>query len=345
MIINVGDLVSKLDKHKPPSIILLTSGKAPFGKADFEPWLAEAALHDLLQMYVPEDQKDLALTTLQAGESSPGDVASEVLTLPFLVERKVIVVRHAELFFALSSDKKSPVIPLLECLSDPPDFCLLILLASEANRSRRFYKLCEEKGLVVECPQMEDRVYGQWIKEQLKQKGYSISSSALALMIERVGNSMSDMANAINLLCSFAEQETKLNEQHVLAACADVAETTVWALTDAIAASNTGKALENLHELLAINKSHEEILGMINWLLESAYKAHPDTKVSLNKPFVEKKVLPLAKKWDVTKMQNALQLCTRTNFQFRNSGADKTLLLETMIIKLAASRGRAAPAR
>ena len=183
MLIHVSALFKTLDKKKPPQLILFIPGSAPYGKAAYEPWLAEEAVKKLLQLYVPEESRDLTLTSFYAGEASPGEVAAEVQTLPFLVDRKVVLVRQAENFFAMSSDKKSPLIPLLNCLEDLPDTTLLILVSSDGNKTKRLRKLCEAHGIAVECPQMDDRQYSSWIRDQLKQKGYSITPGALSLMM------------------------------------------------------------------------------------------------------------------------------------------------------------------
>jgi DNA polymerase III delta subunit len=134
-------------------------------------------------------------------------------------------------------------------------------------------------------------------------------------------------------------------EKDVMAACADVAESTVWVLTDAIARSDTTAALEALHELAGMNKSPDEIMGTINWLLENAYRAHPETTLTVPSRFVAEKVTPLARKFSLQKMKAALALCTRTHFALRSTGSNHHLLLEILVIKLAAANSRAPRAK
>jgi hypothetical protein len=78
--------------------------------------------------------------------------------------------------------------------------------------------------------------------------------------------------------------------------------------------------------------------------LESAYQASPETQLSVRSKFVEKKVLPLAKKLGLVKLKAAFALCTSTHFMMRTTGVDKELALEMLVIKLAAAK-RPGPAR
>jgi DNA polymerase III subunit delta len=338
MIVSISEFIESIGKTSPYGVILFAPGKAPWGKENFEPFLVDQALKKLISTYVDPELRDLAFSVMYAEETNPGAVVEEARTLPFLAERRVILLRNADVFMAMSSDKRSPIQPLLQFIENPVDTALLMLVAPAANKQKQLYKACEKHGVVVESPQLDDKSYATWIRGQVSQNGNKISAEAVALLMDRVGGKMSDMHNAINLVCNFAGADNPVKEEHILAASADVAEATVWALTDAIAASNPESALKALHELLAMNKSPDEILGTFNWLLESAYRAHPDTPLKLGKPFLERKVTPLAKKFTVSRLGAAMGLCTKTHFALRTTGADAHLLLELLTIKLAAAR-------
>jgi DNA polymerase III subunit delta len=333
--VNVKDFIAGIGRKTPPPIILFTAGKAPWGKEDFEPYLADEAIEKMIKTHVDPGMQDLALTTFYADETDPGQVAEESRTLPFLVDRRVVLVRNANSYMAMATEKRSPVLPLLDCLETPSESTILMVVAPNADKRKRLFKLFEKNGVVVECPQLDDRNLGEWIRAEVAKCNLTIDSTAVATLIDRVGGKLSDMKNALTLLASFTIGRSSIKEADVMAACADVAESTVWALTDALAQSNTTASLEALHELFAMNKHPDEILGTINWLLESAYRTHPDTQPAAPKPFVANRVAPLAKKFSLQKLIDALALCTRTQFALRTTGANHHLLLEMLVIKLA----------
>jgi DNA polymerase III delta subunit len=144
----------------------------------------------------------------------------------------------------------------------------------------------------------------------------------------------------VTLVCNYVGNETIIQETDVHAACADVAEEEVWTLTDAIAASDTGKALLTLRTILDRNTSEFEILGTITWLIKTAYFTATANAARV-KPFLAQKVRPLAEKLGKEKFRDAFALCMNTEVMLRSTGVDRTLALELLVIKLAAPRRHA----
>lgn len=341
---NVRAFLKELGESPPASVVLLCPGKAPFGKDEFEPFLANQALDALHQRYVDPDMEDLVFSAVYADETPPGEIVNEAQTLPFLAERRVLFVRKAEHYNTMSGGKGSALLPLLEYLENPLESTLLVLVATRLDKRKRFYKMCAQNGLVVECPQLDDRELAAWVRDAMKRLGKQAGGPAVGELISRAGGNLSDVNNAVELVASYAGDDAVITEDHVVEACADVAEETVWALNDAIAASEPKDALRILHQLFHMGKHPEELMGTINWLLESAYKACPESQLSVQSRFVQEKVAPLSRKLGFKKMKDAFALCDDTHFMMRSTGVDPALALELLVIKLSAPRRRRRPA-
>lgn len=340
---NITEFIDKAKQGAVAPVVLFCPGKAPFNKEEFEPYLVERAVMAVIDAIVDPSLRDLSLTTFYADEVSPATVVEEARTMPFLAARRVIVLRNAQVYAAMSGDKRAPLFPFLDYLEHPADFTVLLIIAPEVEKRRRFFKVCQEHVQIIETPQLDDRALGLEIVNAVRQQGHDITTGAVSEIIECAGSRLSDIFNAVNIVCNFVKSDARITEDDVHAACADVAETSTWSLTDAIASSNTAKALEALHDLLACNKSPEDLIGLVNWLLESAYRSCPETRLSLASTFVARKVEPLARKFGPQRLAAAMAMVTRTHFALRSTGADKQLLLEMMVIKLAGSSGRGAP--
>ncbi len=333
------DLLPQIVSYDFPPIILICPGKAPFNKEAYEPMLAEQVAEALVKRFVPPDMADLCYTTYYADEAKAGDITLEAQTLPFLAEQRVILIRNAGKYAQMSGEKGSAIEPILHYLSEPNPSTLLILVADKIDKRKKFYKTFEKYGLVVTCPQLEDNQLQHWVKAEAQRQNKQIQANAIGELLHRAGGRLSDVANNLNLVITYIGEEATITEQHVITACADVAEETVWALTDAIAASDSQKAVATLHQLLELGKAPDELMGIINWLLESAYKASPETKAQLQSNFVARKVLPLAQKFGLPRLKRAFALCTETHFMIRSTGVDKLLALELLIVKLSAGGG------
>jgi len=324
-----------------PQVILIGPGKGGFNTDPFEPLLAERATQSIIQKYVDPSMRDLCLSIYYADETSPGEIAMEAQTLPFLVERRVVVVRNAERYYQMSGEKRSPLAALLYYLKSPNPSTLLVLVSAKVDKRVKFHKACLDAGLHIECPQLTDSQLKSWVRNEAGSRGKKIDANAVDILLERTGHRLGDVVNSIGLVASYVGNNNEIKIADVNAACADVAEETVWNMTDAIAESNTASALQALYQLLQYGKSPDEIMGTINWLLESAYKACPESSLNNKSQFVTNNVTPLVRKWGIAKIIDALALSTDTHFMIRSTGVDQKLALELLVLKLAAPRKRA----
>lgn len=342
----VADLLRRLGSEPLPPVLLFGPGKAAFGRdATFEPMLAEQAIDRIVAATVDPSMRDMAYSVFYGDETAPGAIAAEANTLPFLVEQRVIVVRNAERYLQMGGEKNSPLAPLAAYIESPNPATILLMVCSKSDKRKRFWKACEDAGAVVECPPLEPNEMAQWINSEAERRGKKLTRQAVHELMDRAGARLGDVGNALDIVCNYAGARTDISDEDVRTACGDVAEETVWALTDAIAASNTSRALHTLHQLLALGKAPDEILGLINWLLETAYRAAPDSRLQVRSQFQAKKVMPLVEKLGFPKLKEALALCTDTHFMIRSTGVDQMLALELLVIKLSAPRPKPAQRR
>ena len=332
----VLDFISQIGQAPPAAVYLICPHKAPKARqATFEPFLADRAAEMLVDAAVDPDSRDMAYVAFYADETPASTIALEAETLPFLAERRVVLVRNAERFSNESAAK-----PVLQYLANPCDTTLLIFIAARIDKRTKFYKACEKGGVIVECGQLNEREVSSWLHDEVRERGFRADGAAIQELVDRAGTRLSDVNNALSLVTTFlGEDENIITQNDVATACADVAEEEVWALTDAIAASDVGKSLVCLRRLIAMGKAPDELMGTINWLLTSAYAvaAAGNGPLPISR-FVARKVQPLANRLGPHKMRDAFALCTDTHFMLRTTGVDTELALELLVVKLAAPR-------
>jgi DNA polymerase III subunit delta len=340
--VNVQELLDNPLPDPPAPVYLFCPHKPPRGKnSTFEPLLAERALERMVTALIDEGARDLCYNAYHGDETDPGEIVSVAETFPFLSDRRVIVVHGAQQYETESKGAR-----LHEYIQNPAEFTSLLLVAPRVDRRSKFYKACVKAGTIVECPELREDGVKRWAREEIAKLDKSIDGNALDELVGRTGTHLSDVYNALTLVCGYVGDAPRVAEADVRAACADVAEEEIWALTDAIAASDTNKAMRVLREIIDLGKNEFEILGSINWLLKSAHTVARGGKTPLSiSPFVARKVEPLAAKLGHEKLPAAFRLCMETDVLFRSTGVDRALALELLVVKLAAPRRhRPAPA-
>lgn len=315
----------------PSPVYLFCPFKAPRARTvTFEPFLAERAAQQFVARYVDPSLKDLCYTAYFADEADPRDIVMTAQTLPFLAERRVLLIHAAEHY-----ESAAAAAPLLSYLDSPSDSTVVLFIASRVDKRSKFYKACERNGVIVECGELREAEVAQWARGEVEALGKRIEMDAVHQLVARTGTRLGDVYNALTLVCSFVGQNEVIHAADVAASCADVAEEEIWALTDAIAASNTADALGALRRILDLGKDPAEIMGTVNWLLKTAYAIAASGPSAVN-PFVAKKTGPLAQKLGVGKLRAAFRLCLQTELMLRSTGVDRALALELLVIKLAA---------
>ncbi len=325
----------KENKRIPNCLLFCPSVSAK--KESYEPFLIEEAVNILIKKYIPEGEETIGVKTYYADDSTLEEIVEECKTLPFFTPQKVIIVRKFELYDKEFKKKDKNIAMLIDYLENPVDSTLLICIAQSIDPRKDLYKAFEKVKGVVEAPNLTTNEIKEWIQKKVADANKKISPSALEELIARTGTSLTEINNALNILLNYTANKNKIEMEDVLYSCADVAEESIWTLTDAIAMSDMGRAWEVLNDLLNQGKSAPEIIGIIHWLLENAYKT---TSVSEDKPrssYVENKVAPLAKRLGVKKLIQAMNLCNEVTAQMRQSGADERLALELLVLKLSHS--------
>jgi len=335
--VNAQEFIEQVGRSDPAQVHLFCPAKPPRARlATFEPLLADRAVQRVIDTYVDPSMKDLCYTTFHAEEAKPGEIVLEAQTLPFLAERRVILVRNAERY-----QSEAAAGPLIAYIQSPNDTTVLLLITAQLDKRTKLYKACDKSGVIVECPELSERELEEWARGLVAQQGKTIDRPAVRELVGRAGSRLSDVENAVTLVTGYVGEAERVSEEDVRAACADVAEEEVWALTDAIAASRTGPALVALRKLMDLGKREDDLMGIINWLLKNAYAvASAGAGSSGLSPFVARKMAPLADKLGVNKLRDAFALCTDTHFMMRTTGVDSALALELLVIKLAAPRRR-----
>ncbi len=334
----VHDLLDAAPPSQPAPVYLFGPGKSnPRAReSTFEPYLAERAVKRLIEAYVDPDNRDFAFSSFHGDEISAEHVVGEAQTRPFLAERRVILVRNVERFAAETTGGT-----LTSYLEDPSEFTVLLLIANKLDKRTKFFKACEKSGTIVECPMLDQRTAIAWVRTEAKARGVNVDANAASELVGRTGTHLSDVNNALTLVIDFIGADAnQISEGDVIAACADVAEEQIWTLTDAIAGSNTGLAVEALRNLTDLGKHPDEIVGTINWLLKSAYQVCDPTLSASVSRFVANKVRPLADKLGSRKLEDGFVLCTDTQFMMRETGVDAALALDLLVVKLSMPRGR-----
>lgn len=239
-----------------------------------EELLRRRALEGLLAAAGVE-KDDFDLEAFEADVARPEDWIAAAGTAPFLASRRTVVVRHL-----LRCDPEN----LREgALGSLPETGLLILVADDetsetlAKRAKPWSKTVEKaKGAVVDCS-ADPKKAQDGLRPELARLGKTMSSAAVATLVEMTGGSLSRAVDELEKLALFVGDAPRIDEAAVRAVVVPSREWNVFAMIDAILDANVAEALRHLRILLgsaakAADVGHSSILPLTSRALRLAWQ-------------------------------------------------------------------------
>lgn len=227
-----------------------------------DPSLVAQAARGLLEQLVGD--RDPALVVEEHGGSSieefdAGAVVDACTTPPFLVDRRVVVVREAGKLNATGAAR------LVATLEDPLPSTILVLVGGGGTVPAALVKAVVAKGQVVEAAVGKGRDRGRWLGEQVRGGPVRLEPGALALLEEHLGDDLGRVAGILQTLGVAYGAGTTVGRTQLEPFLGEAGAVPPWDLTDAIDAGATAKALEALHRLIgAGGRSAPEVLAVLH---------------------------------------------------------------------------------
>ncbi|MDD5259723.1 MAG: DNA polymerase III subunit delta [bacterium] len=158
-----------------------------------EEFLKKEALQLLYQSLITEDQKDFNYALLYGKETSARDILDQAQSLPFLSDRRLVVVQEIEKL----GDKDK----LQEYLGHPNPATCLVLVAGKMESRDRKHKLYSalKEFEVVFWPLFKSDLK-KWVVQKFRSHQKTVDAAAVDFLIEAAGPELANLASEITKL-------------------------------------------------------------------------------------------------------------------------------------------------
>ncbi len=184
-----------------------------------------------------EAEKGFNLTVFYGRDADWSTVLNACRRYPMFSERQVVLLKEAQ-------DMKS--IDKLDAYVEKPLSSTILLVAykgKKVDKRTRLAKLLKDKAALVTTKKMYDNELPGWTQALVQSKGYSITSKALLLLIDHIGNDLSRLNNEIDKLTLNLGERKSISEDDIEKYVGISKEFNVFELQHAIAQRNLYKAM------------------------------------------------------------------------------------------------------
>jgi DNA polymerase-3 subunit delta len=268
-------------------------------------------------------------------------IADGCATPPFLVDRRVVVVRDIGRFGA------DEVAPLLAYLDDPLATTALVLVAGGGQITPKLVAKVKAGGRVIPA-KVESRQPWDWARQRLQRAPLRLDGPAEAALRDHLGEDVSRVVPLMDLLVAAYGEGVTLGADDIEPYLGEPGSVTPWAFTDAIDSGQTETALRDLRRLLGSGERHPlEVLAILRTHVQGRLKV--DSPAIRNEAqaaeamgiakgrstFPAKKALATARRWGSDGVAEAVSLVAEAEVNLKGAIEwPAEVVLEVLVARL-----------
>ncbi|MFS0727491.1 DNA polymerase III subunit delta [Paenibacillus sp. 1P07SE] len=295
-----------------------------------------------------QDERSLGIVKFDTAETPIEEVVLEAETLPFFASRKILLVRDQSLLAAGGKEGKvtHQADELIRYLKEPLETSTIVFVvhADKLDERRKLVKLLKERDALLLFQELEGKDLYRWIAKRAKDQNRTIAEDAAELLVLRAGANLQKVAQEVDKLCLYAGDGGTISRREVELLTASSTEEDVFALVDAIASLQSGRALTMYRELLLRREEPIKIAALLarqfRILLQvkelDGQRFSPQqmaSQLGLH-PYVVKLSLDKARSFEVKMLGGLLSRLADLDYKMKTGQIDKVLGLELFLISL-----------
>lgn len=258
-------------------------------------------------------------------------------TLPFLSERRVIIIENSGLF-------KSGGETFAEYIKTLCETTYFVIVESEMDKRSKLYKAISNVGAVVEFATQDENTLMRWILGMVKKEGKQISQQALGYLLNKTGTDMANIKMELEKLFCYCLEKEDISLADIDAVCVTRISNHIFDMVNAIADNKQKVALDLYYDLLALKEPPMRILFLIARQCNILLQVKELKKKSLgNKEIGEKIGLPgfvagkyvvQASRFKTKELRRAVEQCVEAEEAVKTGRMNDVMSIEILIMSV-----------
>ncbi len=211
---------------------------------------------DRIQTAVARADDTMNVAHYEGKETDPAVLIDLAETMPFMADRRLIVVEDSGFF-------KNATPLLADYMKELPDTVCFVFVESEVDRRSKLFKAVQAAGRAVEFPRQDEKTLLTWIASRMKQADKKISSATARYLLEKVGDDMENLDQEMEKLIDYTYGAEAVTVADIEAICTTKITDQIFAMVDAVALRDQKQALRYYDDLLALKEAPMRILYLL----------------------------------------------------------------------------------
>lgn len=271
------------------------------------------------------------------------EVTDLAQTMPFLAQRRVIMLENSGLFVH-GGDL------LAEYLRDPCETAYFVFVEQTVDKRTRLYKAATARGRAIEFVPQDEAVLKRWILGILRRENKKITERDLDFFLDRTGPDMSNIRSELEKLLCYCMNRDVVTAGDIEEICTRQVNNRIFDMINALAERRQKTAMELYYDLLTLREPPMRILFLIarqfNLLLQvkelknKGYGADAIGKEVGLAGFIARKYVAQAAKFKESDLRKAVEDCVESEEAVKTGRMGDVMSVELLIVKCSAAAGR-----
>lgn len=257
-------------------------------------------------------------------------------TMPFMAERRVIIMENTGLFKHGGED-------LADYLGSLPETTFFVFVEDSADKRSKLYKAVTKNGCVIECATLSDDKLSRWVLTMLARENKKITGNTMEYLLSKTGTDMENIRSEVEKLICYCMDKDVITVEDIDAICTKQVSNQIFDMINAMADKKQKQALQLYYDLLALKEPPMRILFLIgrqfNILLQVKtlkQKGYDNRAIGekIGLPgFIAGKYVTQSTKFKVQDLRNALEECVLADEAVKTGNRNDRLSVELLIIQ------------
>jgi len=194
--------------------------------------------------FIKKYGEDANIEIFEGKTLNPGIFESNIETLPFLCDKRLIIVKNI-----FKKGKDTTLKKIAEIIDKTPDFCILIFIENgNADKRLGLYKKIKKIGKTEEFKELSSIQINQWINKKAKEEEIKISPITTSYLSQEAGLNLWKIANELEKLKIYANGK-EITKEMIDNIVSPSLSASIFKLTDSIAEKKPKIAIKTLETL------------------------------------------------------------------------------------------------
>ncbi len=196
--------------------------------------------------------------TFEGKETTVTSIVDAFVTLPFLAENRIVLIKDSKLFTKTRKDGDE----LISALKDLPPSTILIFWEEKVEKNLKTYKAVNKIADVYNVEQADEKYLISFIQSELNKSNKSMDKSTAIYFLHSISTDMKKIILELNKLTNFVESDD-ISKNDIDLVCSKTLEFKVFTLISAMADKKTIDAFDLYIKLVESKESPLMILALI----------------------------------------------------------------------------------